>query len=290
MFRHRRRQGASIRVVHEAPPWKAVWGRRLRWSGMVLVMVGIAAGLHAAGQKMLDPRLFPLRHVHIEGELRNLNAIDVENLVQDYLGQNFFALDVRALQAGFAVHPWIERVTVRRQWPDSLVVRFRERIAFARWGQQEMVDVNGQRFHPTVIRQSGSWPQLRGPQGHEMTLIQVYKEADAMVAKTGLQITNLVQDGRRAWWMRLDNGIEIDLGRERFIQRLQRFVDVYPRALADRVDQIAAVDLRYANGFAVRWNQSSDTQEEGRLAGRKSATDAMARKTPHKIRSASTAG
>lgn len=290
MFKHRRRHGASVRMVHEASPWKVVWGRRLRWWGMVLVMVGIAAGLHTAGQKMLDPRLFPLRHVHIEGEMRNLNAIDVEKLVQGYLGQNFFALDVMALQAMFAVHPWIEHVTVRRLWPDSLVIQFRERIAFAKWGQQEMVDVNGERFRPTIVRQSGSWPELMGPDGHEMTLIQVYKEASAMVAKAGLVITRLVQDGRRAWWMKLDNGIEINLGRERFKQRLQRFVDVYPKTLADHVDQIVAVDLRYINGFAVRWNHSFGMKGEGGLAGRRVSTDAMPRKILHKIRSAASAG
>jgi cell division protein FtsQ len=28
---------------------------------------------------------------------------------------------------------------------------------------------------------------------------------------------------------------------------------VYPRVLAAQIDRIAVVDLRYVNGFAVRW-------------------------------------
>jgi cell division septal protein FtsQ len=56
--------------------------------------------------------------------------------------------------------------------------------------------------------------------------------------------------------MQFANGIEINLGREDFTERLQRFVDIYPRILASQSDKIAVVDLRYTNGFAVRWTNS----------------------------------
>ena len=53
----------------------------------------------------------------------------------------------------------------------------------------------------------------------------------------------------------LDNGMRLELGRERgpapASQRLQRFVDIYPVAVAGREPRPATVDLRYPNGFAL---------------------------------------
>jgi cell division protein FtsQ len=247
----RRRHGASVRGPRVPGPWRITGGRPLM---AALLLAGIGFGLYSGIQKLLDPVVFPLRHIHIVGELRNLNKADLQPLVERYLGQNFFVLDIDALQAAFAANPWIEHVAVRRRWPDGLEVRFRERIAFGFWGQDEMVDVNGIRFRPGVIRESGPWPRLLGPDGQEETVIRTYREASALVDKIGLAITQLVQDERRAWWLKFANGVEVNLGREQFTQRLQRFVAIYPQVLAGRIAEIAAVDLRYSNGFAVRWN------------------------------------
>ena len=124
---------------------------------------------------------------------------------------------------------------------------------FGRWGDHEMLDVNGIRFRPEVVHDTGRWPQLMGPDGHEKTLISAYLDSNALLAGVGLKIERLLLDERRAWSMWLSNGIELKLGREQFSQRLQRFVDIYPGTLASRIEQVAVVDLRYINGFAVRW-------------------------------------
>ncbi|MDQ2697004.1 MAG: cell division protein FtsQ/DivIB, partial [Pseudomonadota bacterium] len=149
---------------------------------------------------------------------------------------------------------------VRRVWPDSVRVRFREREAFGHWGQDgELVDVHGRRFRPARVLQATPLPRLAGPDGQERTLIRTFAEARALLATVDLQIDRLMMDERRAWWITLATGVEIRLGRAEFSRRLQRFVDVYPQALAPRMERIAAVDLRYGNGFAVRWAQPPAT-------------------------------
>jgi len=254
-----KRHGASPRIKREPGQWKAIWGLRLRWLGVISVFSVVSAGLYEGQRWLLDPSRFPLRHVHIHGELLNLDQTDVAKMVNSYLGQNFFALDIDALHATFAANPWIDRVSVRRLWPDTLAVSVRERTAFGCWGQNEMVAVNGQRFRPSNVRQPGPWPQLVGPDGHEMNLISVWQEAEAVLNKVDLKLVRLVLDQRRAWSMQFANGIEIYLGRENFAQRLRRFVDIYPRVLASQSDRIAVVDLRYTNGFTVRWTNSTQT-------------------------------
>ena len=55
------------------------------------------------------------------------------------------------------------------------------------------------------------------------------------------------------------------LGREDVRQKAERFAASYPDALANRAAFLARVDMRYANGFAVRWVDAKD-QERYQLA------------------------
>ena len=254
----RKRRGATARVatarVASAPvKWQFDWQPWLRWLGVMLALLAGGYGLDTAGHSVLDPARFPLRHVDLQGELRNLSREELQQLVQPYLGRNFFALDIGSLQAALAAHPWIEQVSVYRQWPDRLQVYFQERTAFGQWGQDEMVDVNGARFRPAVVRQPEPWPRLAGPDGHETNLIRTYRNADALLGQAGLRLTQLVQDERRAWRIVAGNGLELRLGRESMLEQLQRFVGIYPQLLAGLSEKIATVDLRYTHGFAVRW-------------------------------------
>ena len=66
---------------------------------------------------------------------------------------------------------------------------------------------------------------------------------------------------RFAWQVQLKNGIKLNLGRQEFIDRLQRFIDVYP-LLAQQEKAVKYVDLRYDTGVAVGWKDDSATDEE----------------------------
>jgi cell division protein FtsQ len=255
----RRRRGATILAKPASDQWWKIGMSVVRWLGQFLALVGFVAGCYWLSQKVLDPALFPLRHVHLEGKLRNLSKADMQQVVRAYLGQNFFVLDIDALHGHFAANPWISQVNVRRRWPDTLEISFQERTPFGHWGENEMVDIHGERFRPGSVRQPGPWPQLMGPDGHERTLIRVHREASVLFNQVGLKLVQLIQDERRAWRMVFANGIEIWLGKEHLMQRLRRFVDIYPQILSERTDQVAVVDLRYTNGFAVRWKTETIT-------------------------------
>jgi cell division protein FtsQ len=61
---------------------------------------------------------------------------------------------------------------------------------------------------------------------------------------------------RFAWRLTLVGGLTLDLGRTEFIDRVQRFVDLYP-LLINNERYLEYVDLRYDTGMAVGWK--SDT-------------------------------
>jgi cell division protein FtsQ len=266
-FGRKRRRGATALDRHSpsaAERWRTIWAPRMRWLGVALVLAALGFGVRAGSQKLHDPEAFPLRQVRIKGELRNLSEADLRPVAGEFLGQNFFIANLDALYAALAANPWVEEVTVRRWWPDTVEIALRERVAFGYWGAgEEMVDVNGRRFRPDGVRQPGPWPRLTGPDGHEKTLIRAYQEARALLDPVGLTLAKLTQDDRRAWWLTFDNGLEVYVGRERFEERLRRLARIYPRVLAVQIDRIAVVDLRYVNGFAVRWKAGSPVPTAG---------------------------
>ncbi|MEZ5582421.1 MAG: hypothetical protein R3F37_06365 [Candidatus Competibacteraceae bacterium] len=42
---------------------------------MAVVLAGIGLGFYSAGQRLLDPAHYPLRHIRLNGEIRNLSAV-----------------------------------------------------------------------------------------------------------------------------------------------------------------------------------------------------------------------
>jgi cell division protein FtsQ len=74
------------------------------------------------------------------------------------------------------------------------------------------------------------------------------------VAPLGAKLERVVLSERRAWQLRLDNGLQIMLGRDAdgAEARLARFVEVHAATLGRIARSHGYVDLRYPNGFALR--------------------------------------
>lgn len=247
-------RGATVIQRNRKPFWSQyqVWHQRFRWIGLLLLLLLASYTAKFISEQLSDPRNFPLRRVHIEGELHNLSESDFQPVV-GYLGQNFFFANLDRLNAVLSANPWVETVSVQRWWPDTIEIKLQERKVFGYWGANEMVDINGIRFRPHVIRQQDRWPYLFGPNGHEELLINSYQLVSKLLNPLNLKLKRLIQDERRAWWLTFENGLEVYLGREQFQQRLQKLAKVYNKLLAPRLNEIAIIDMRYVNGFAVRW-------------------------------------
>ena len=72
-------------------------------------------------------------------------------------------------------------------------------------------------------------------------------------ASIGLSIRKVTVTSRRAWRIRLSNGIEVRLGRSNMDFRVSRLVKIYKSVLGKNSKNVHAIDMRYTNGFAVKW-------------------------------------
>jgi len=207
--------------------------------------------------KLRDPQSFPITTVRIEGNLQHVDRDALRQVTEPYVNSGFFSVDVTRLKQQLLDIPWIVRVSITRLWPQTLVVNVIEQQPVARWNQDQLINAQGQLFSPQSQSFPEGIPQLQGPPGLQDMVLQIYGQMSDILHHLGLQISSLQLTERRAWRLRLDNGMELFLGRVNAFERLQRFVSVYNQVFGSRGTDVASVDLRYTNGMAVRWKQDN---------------------------------
>jgi len=236
-------------------------GRWLRGVAALGLLAGSAAGLVWAGEWVLAPGNLPLDRVELRGELRQLEATDIEQALLPLMAGGFFNTDVAALQAAAEAMPWVDRATVRRVWPRAVVVHLEEQRPAAHWNAAALLNQRGEVFQPAAAA-ALPLPHLSGPAGTEQAALQRYREWSGLLAPLQLEIAALSVDARRSWRLQLSAGMELRLGQEQAGQRLQRFTRAWASAWAADAAKVEAFDLRYSNGVAVAWKPAAVQQPE----------------------------
>lgn len=233
----------------------------------LLFVVGAAALLFAVLAAAARLPLFPLREVVVTDALQQTKRGEIERSLTGLLGGNFFSLDLDAIRASLEKLPWVRRAEVRRRWPAGLELRIEEQKPVARWGEarSELLNSYGEVF---AAASPEPLPVLFGPAGSSQEVLRRYREFGATVAPLGRELRQVLLSDRLAWQIRLDDGMQIALGREQpkapVEARLAAFVEHYPAAVAGRSGHVVAVDLRYPNGFALRLAAAPGIEGKGK--------------------------
>ena len=220
-----------------------------------LVALLIMALIVWSGMILSNPDTLPIKQVRIEGDFTRLSPVDLQLLVTDKVRGGFFSLNVEAVRLALMEEPWVSHATVKRVWPDALRVVVIEQVPVVRWKEKGLLNVKAEYFEPEVSSIPTGLPILSGPDGSENILLQTYHQMQEKVKKVGFNIASLTLDERRAWSFKLSQGINIILGRREFDKRFSRFLTLIPTSLSGRVNQTDAIDMRYTNGFSIRWKK-----------------------------------
>lgn len=228
-------------------------GRVRSWLlGLSLFAVMGLAG-HWVWERIEDPALLPLRVVDIQGELRHLPLPVLERAVAPEVSGSFFGIDLERVHQAAAALAWVDRVEARRIWPDRLRLRVTEQVPLALWGSDSLVNRRGQVFTPEDGRRPGGLVQLEGPEGSAARVSAEFQALRPRLQAIGLEIRRLALDARGAWTLELEQGPLVHLGSRDLAARVNRFLRLYPRLSANGAGAMEVVDMRYANGLAVRW-------------------------------------
>jgi cell division protein FtsQ len=218
----------------------------------------LAAG--AAGWVLQRP-WFDLRHIELRAGdadgLRLVNPNAVRAAMAGRLRGNFFTMRLEEARRVFESVPWVAGVSLRRAWPDRLVVTLTEHRAIAVWDDGRLLSDRGQLFVANVAEAevSGPLPQVDAPARFSAEVARRLPQLAAHLASIGLALDAVEVSDRASWTLSTDGGLAIEVGRDdppgRLDERLTLIVSHYPAAAAQLGADPVRIDARYPQGFAV---------------------------------------
>ena len=223
--------------------------RLLNWIANLLYALSVVLMLYSLLFMVVHLPIFPIREVKVDGQLAHVNREQIKLIVAKHLKGNFFTLDLEKTRDAFEKLPWARNVSLRRRWPDKLDVVIEEHQALARWGNIALVNTHGELFQAAT---DGELPVFYGPGDGVMEVTTNYGAYSQVMNKANIKIAQVSLSPRRAWEIKTDKGLLIELGREEMQTRLVKFTRAYQSTLSQLNVNIAYADLRYPNGFAVR--------------------------------------
>jgi len=242
----RRRTSQPSRWSLPAMPWATLG----RWT---LALGGVAALLALTTWALNQP----ITTVSVAGRFERVAPLDVERAVKESAaGKGLVSVDLAAVRAAVRLLPWVDTVSVQRNWPRTLSVTIGEQVAAARWGDTGLLNTRGDLFAHDATHIPLELPRLSGPDGTQAAVVQRYITMRDRLLELGMRIAALRLDARGAWQLDLDNGVTVRLGRQQLDERFNTFVATAARIVAQRATDIAYVDMRYANGFAIGWRSA----------------------------------
>jgi len=228
---------------------------RLAFAAAIALLLAGAAGW------VLQRPWFDLRRVELraagEQGLRHVNANTVRAATPGRLSGNFFTMSLNEARRVFESVPWVAAVSLRRAWPDRLVVTLTEHRAIAVWDDGRLLSDRGQLFVANVAEAEldAPLPQIDGPPRFSAEVARRLPQFAAQVAALGLSLGAVEVSDRASWTLRTDGGLAIEIGRDeppgRLEERLALVVSHYPTMAAQMGAELLRIDARYPQGLAV---------------------------------------
>ena len=244
---------------------------------VVMLVIGILVWLS-------QRPVFALKQIQIEpvaGQtLKHINKPVVKQQVLETVQGNFFSVRLEDVKRGFESMPWVRHANVRRVWPNGLVVSIEEQKPFGIWGGAEshtLMNTHGELFtgRVTEVSEDVRLVDFSGPEDAGKEVMSLYEKARNWFKPWGAEVTSLDLTERYAWHIKLSNGMKVEFGRDEESsdknlteERVARLFKYWPQVQEKWANRVDAVDLRYANGFAVHLASASLKKNE--VDGKKS--------------------
>lgn len=224
----------------------------------VFLVSALLAGLAIAVFAMRDMDSRPVRSVRVTGDLVHVVRPELERELGEHMVGGFFDFDVDTVRQATRALPWVRDASVRRVWPDSVHIAIVERKAVARWGDDALLEGNGTVFFPNPGREFDHLPRLSGPAGSHAHTVAYLIALQRELGVLDRRVTSVSLNERGAWRATLDDGVTLLLGQGNDMRGVRRFVHAFQTSLQSQLLNVERVDMRYANGFSIRWRQPPD--------------------------------
>lgn len=220
---------------------------------LLILLAALGVGWVYAGMVKQDQ--WPIRWLEVDGQFDRVSAEQLRAGLSPLVNGTYFTVDLGRVREAAFRQPWVSEAVVQKVWPDTVRVEVEEYRPVAHWTQGRLIAQDGSAFEVPGADEIQGLPWLSSPDAGLEDVVSAWQNYNNLLAPVGLEIERIQLDPRGSWNLVLTNGTQVRLGRENAERRLMRLVQSWPLLTASRDGVPAGVDLRYTNGFAVRWPQ-----------------------------------
>jgi len=242
---------------------KTFWGPPLRMKrgrliAVVLFVVFGTAAIVGLGPYASRLRIFPVKEVVFQGN-RHLSERELKTMSGLDSGGDLLGLSARTVAERLLKSPWVRAVSVRKDFPDRVLIRLHEALPFAiveMKGQAFLVDETGRLLERMKDDSVPFLPVIYAdPIKNRDNFMEAISLAGAVrenrvFAERGR--VEIVANGKRPDDMAMVvDGVIIKVGYGGYKQKLRRLIELEDE-IRRRAIAVDYIDLRYANRVVVK--------------------------------------
>lgn len=261
----------NFRRAKVRPGGKKNGGGVMRWRSWrfarlaLAVLVVFYSGYRATGL-VLHASGLQVRRISVHGNVR-ISIGEVQAIVDGLRGSSILTADLPGYRRRLMESPWVADVAMRRVLPSTVEVFVSERrpMGLCRMGNTlYLIDPRGTlidefgpqyaEFDLPIIDGLTSTPTSGQPSIDESRAELAARVIEALSARKDIarRVSQIdVRDAHDAVVLLEDDAALLHIGEDRFLERVQSYVDLAP-ALRQRVPDIDYVDLRFDERVYVR--------------------------------------
>jgi len=237
-----------------------VFNPRLKyWLALLGLLAVIVVAVLLITDRLYNQQKFNISKITLTGDAAHVDRIGLQQSVASLIKGNYFSLNSEEIIRAVAKLPWVEKVRLRRRWPDTLMIDIEEYQPIALWGEDRWLTTSG-KIVSLPLPKNVVLPQLDGPVSAAEQVWETYQKWTKQFAQNGIRLRKMKLSKQHLYTLTLEyttrlidsaRGFEMILAEQNADQQLTAFLSSRRQSLIEFPGQIKTVDMRYPSGFSI---------------------------------------
>ena len=241
----------KVKFRFEFIPFKDIKPALVVSAILLVISVVVVQSFNWAANLLQQPVLI----VDVQGEFKYLEKSVIAEIVNESLESGYLQTDLPSLHTQLLARPWVKEASLKRKLNSVLEISLREHTPLAVWNNKTLISAEAVLFTPKVIPLDLNLTYLSG--NNHLEVLAVYQDVVSGLPSSLLPVTALSIGVDGAMTVSTSSGMALVVDKDNWQDQLQRFLIVSRQALSNRMADVEKIDMRYTNGAAVSWRESS---------------------------------
>ncbi len=222
---------------------------------ILLLVVAMMSGL-------IQSERWHISQLEVAAEYDRITPEQLRLMVAKSPERSFFRLNAEEVKDNIESMPWVRYAHVVKKWPDTLKITIKEHQAIAIWNGKDLLNQSGEVFQVDAVDHLNALPRIYGLNDDSASTLKNFNRFNQLLKPVGYEIGEARVNERGDWRLVLRNGLEVLLGSEKHEARVLRLAETWDELLAASERLPERVDLRYSNGYVVRWREANEVTDK----------------------------